>query len=811
MVEFSHEVDAIYREHSKVLDNAFDTVALHKKTQHVSLPDLTKQLLMPGTTVRNEDIAPSALYAVYRSVMNQTMGISIEQTGNVRSWGRFEIAPKNIVSTIHVASVVVRRWQENKIADLKRGLPFNVDFDAFIDRARSAIDISRKGRVVTRHGQVGPIEGRATDDSLKTSIKDLFTPQDFVFIRFILCWVAWQTFSLSSPMNAIGSTILRATGRYDDLVLDQPTGWQFLQEIGILAPWEIDAPYRLRMPEYGYSRSFKTQTDSILAENEKAIQRIKQARLKKSIAPMDGLKSLRKDWDDLTVYCIDDAKAHEIDDGVSIEPTDVEEEYWIHVHVADPASLFKCRSPLAEAAEEMVQTIYMPDQVVTMFPDETVQAMLSMAPGRPTLTFSAKINSKGEILDHKITPGTIRKVVYLTPATLATVVGINPPKIENVLSVGDSDVATAYNEGVMSRSLTSPDDLSATDKENLKLLVSVGARRRNYASLRGSINFDLPRPVVTVKLDKALGVDEEINLRHSRHYLKDPFISLEIVSPTSGPSTAEPVANLMCLGSEVAAIWCKERNIPVIYRVTQQDPNKPDPGAYFRANVLPYVLRGEKPPMNVVADYVKVLGVVLPSSTPGPHVALGVDAYTKCTSPLRRYGDLVAHWQIEAALLHEAKTGESLVGSEKHDYLPFSKADIDELIPKMESREKALSERQGDAERAFALQALLRAWKFGEGELPETFEFTVGTVAREFIGGDIEKLGLRCTMKDLPEFVDIEKIAVGDTFQVRIKDINPYSHLFAVEPVGEDQYRRVSVEDKRMMGDKRKASFWSFL
>lgn len=40
-------------------------------------------------------------------------------------------------------------------------------------------------------------------------------------------------------------------------------------------------------------------------------------------------------------------------------------------------------------------------------------------------------------------------------------------------------------------------------------------------------------------------------------------------------------------------------------------------------------------------------------STPAPHAGLGMDLYTQCTSPLRRYLDLVTHQQLRAHLRGE--------------------------------------------------------------------------------------------------------------------------------------------------------------
>ena len=41
-------------------------------------------------------------------------------------------------------------------------------------------------------------------------------------------------------------------------------------------------------------------------------------------------------------------------------------------------------------------------------------------------------------------------------------------------------------------------------------------------------------------------------------------------------------------------------------------------------------------------------------TTPGPHEGLGLDYYAWCTSPLRRYVDLVNQWQLLALIRGEA-------------------------------------------------------------------------------------------------------------------------------------------------------------
>lgn len=771
MADFGHEADAVYRENFDALDNAYSIVAVTQQVRYVNLQGLTREILKLPITTKTDSIPPATLYAVYRTIMNEGMGFSVQTAGNTRSWGRFEIVPKRIIDSLKMVARVIRSWQVHTVTSARDGESeirplgqFMAEFESFLSKACRAIDVSRKDRDSTMSGQVGPVSTVVDSNGPVKSVKQHFDTPDLKYIRFIKCWAAWDTFSHSSPMNGIGSAILRATGRYDGQALDRPTGWQFLQEIGVISPWETKASFELRLPGYGYYKHPP-------AENLGAKER------------EDSLAEMRKDWKEMPVYCIDDTGAHEIDDGVSVEASETEGEHWVHIHVADPGSLFSVTSKPARRANEMMQTVYMPDRVIPMLPDNIVQEKLSLAPNRPTLTFSAKMNEKGVMMDHKITAGTIRKVVYLTPATLAEILGNEVTEPEEVLAVGNSETLTGFNDGVMHRDMASVDSLSAADKANLKLLASLGDARRAYSLRRGGIDLNNARATVVVKIDRNIDVDCYNSPRDSTHVHSDPFISISTPPANDGPNIYGPVTNLMTLGGEIAATWCSARNIPIVYRVTQAHPDKPDPGAFFRANVLPYVLRGESVPKDVQSAYVLAQGPVLPSSVPGPHVALGVEMYSKCTSPLRRFSDLLAHWQIHAALLEEAKTGESLVGSSREDYLPFTKAIVEGLIERMDGKEKALGAGRRGAERSWALQAVLRAWKFGQSKgWRDEWEFRVLGVMGGMVNGFVDGLGLMAMM-DMPAGMEPDDIGEGDVFTARIKKVSPYEKSLLMEPL----------------------------
>ena len=135
--------------------------------------------------------------------------------------------------------------------------------------------------------------------------------------------------------------------------------------------------------------------------------------------------------------------------------------------------------------------------------------------------------------------------------------------------------------------MTSIDELNTSDKEDLKLLASLGAARRKRNLLRGGVGFQTFYHDVSFKLAPELVEEESTNIRDTKHFIGDPFISLAARTPI----TEGDISSLMVLAAEVAAKWCSDRNIPTIYRVTQKYAGKGDPSALFRKNILPYYLR----------------------------------------------------------------------------------------------------------------------------------------------------------------------------------------------------------------------------
>lgn len=45
------------------------------------------------------------------------------------------------------------------------------------------------------------------------------------------------------------------------------------------------------------------------------------------------------------------------------------------------------------------------------------------------------------------------------------------------------------------------------------------------------------------------------------------------------------------------------------------------------------------------------------TNSPSAHAGLGLDGYVQFTSPIRRYGDMLAHYQLKVCLLHHLRSG----------------------------------------------------------------------------------------------------------------------------------------------------------
>ncbi|KAK4154637.1 hypothetical protein C8A00DRAFT_14252 [Chaetomidium leptoderma] len=754
--------------------------------------------LLPTSLKRNKGaFPPEALYAVYSVIEADDVAFrALDRGARHHESYIFALHSAEVRENVVQVEQMVRDHYElasGQTKSSRRNPPSApAAVDGFLEQARDLIDQVRKEREWSPHGMIGPFK-KAGAESSKLEIP-AWSETSLAIIKFMQHWAASDGFRSGSRCHWIGASILRLVRRYDEALLDSTTGWTFLQEIGWIQPWDVSSRHALRLPEQQLNRH-----PGILPPPEAPA-----AAVAAELGP-DQLADLRQDFARSTVYCIDSADTLDVDDGVSLEPVG-NGEYWVHIHVADPASRITPENQLATNAALRAQTNYLAGYYQRMLDRDDVRDTFSLGPNQPTLTFSARVDETGRLLDSKVTPGILRDVVYLTPEDVSAVVGDAassdvPPA---VLEVG---TRPAKNTPPV-RKMTTPNGLSRAQRSELETLSKLANALHRARLDNGAIPAYLPRPKATVSVE---GVAPGATSDGSAFYRGDPHIRVAY----EGQGSAL-VSSLMQLAGEVGARWCYERDIPIPYRVQLYAGKNSNALRAFNRDVLyPQLVAGKKPSSEDWHTLRALVGGFDVSTTPGSNLAMGLDLYTKVTSPLRRYPDLIVHWQIEAALREEHRRGQSLAvrkfpraGTNNTEssppppppakrevakgttlsFLPFSKKKLDNsVLPRLRVRERhsrLLDNVEGNSQ--WILQALVRAWRFGEeggssasSQLPKTFRFTVSdVVGRRFVKGQLDWFDrpAHVELEDMNGVARIGEVKTGDVFEAELANVNVHTN-----------------------------------
>jgi exoribonuclease-2 len=186
-------------------------------------------------------------------------------------------------------------------------------------------------------------------------------------------------------------------------------------------------------------------------------------------------------------------------------------------------------------------------------------------------------------------------------------------------------------------------------ESELESIARWAKRRQAWRHAQGAISIHMPESSIKVR-----GDGEEITIE-----VLEDSISRQLV------------AEMMILAGEVAARYAQEHALPLPFR-SQPQPELPSDEELL---LLP-------------AGPVRACAIrrCMPRSelsiTAARHASLGLDTYTQVTSPIRRYSDLLAHFQIKAHLRGDAP--------------PFSVEEVKELMLTIGStvQEAVLVERQ---------------------------------------------------------------------------------------------------------------------
>lgn len=332
----------------------------------------------------------------------------------------------------------------------------------------------------------------------------------------------------------------------------------------------------------------------------------------------DSLNKNRLDLRDLKHVTIDGEFAKDFDDAVCVEKT--KKGYTLYVSIADVSHYVLPDTSLDKEAFGRGTSIYFPKTVIPMLPKILSNVVCSLNPLEERLSITAKLNYDihGELLHNTFHQSTIKSIMRLTY-----------DKVEDALMKNDRKARKDIKDVL-------------PELEWMKELAVLLAERRER---RGSLDFDLPEPEVT--LDMQGGIK---NILRSQRLFSHRIIE-----------------EFMIAANEAVAQFLSKRDIPAIYRVHEPPEHEKLkdferllhalPGEYNRIPKNSLSLQGI---LNKVkgSNYEYLINKVLLksmkqakySASNKGHFGLASDCYLHFTSPIRRYPDLICHRALKSTM-----------------------------------------------------------------------------------------------------------------------------------------------------------------
>jgi ribonuclease R len=349
----------------------------------------------------------------------------------------------------------------------------------------------------------------------------------------------------------------------------------------------------------------------------------------------------RRDFRDLPCVTIDGETARDFDDAVYADRLP-NGHFVLHVHIADVSHYVLPGTPIDVEALRRGTSVYFPDRAVPMLPLELSTEICSLKPGVERLTLSAllEFDAKGELVARDFCRGVIRSAERMT--------------YTNVQLVLDGDAAQRERYAPL-----------VARFELMKELAEVLNRRRYK---RGSIDFDLPEPVIEFDEQGAMkGIRRSERL--FAHRLIEEFMlaaneavagHLEAKLPESIYRVHEPpdpsrVADFEELALRfghtlgIAAIPVKRFSVVDRKRdgrkirkdIVRADERLQVTSQMYQRLVEKLAGRPEERILNYLM--LRSLKQARYSTVNVGHFALAAKCYTHFTSPIRRYPDLIVH------------------------------------------------------------------------------------------------------------------------------------------------------------------------
>jgi ribonuclease R len=358
----------------------------------------------------------------------------------------------------------------------------------------------------------------------------------------------------------------------------------------------------------------------------------------------------RRDFRDLPIVTIDGETARDFDDAVLVRML-ANGNFELQVHIADVAQYVTPGSALDQEARLRGTSVYFPDRAVPMLPLELSTDICSLRPQVERLVLSCvmEMDHRGEVVGYELSEGVIRSAERMTYTAVNAV-------LENDAAMRERYAPLVANFELM---------------RDLALILNRKRQRR------GSIDFDLPEPVI--EFDK-LGLMKSITRseRNIANRLIEEFM-LSANECVAGHLESEGIASLYRVHEKpdakrvydfetIAATFGYSLGVGAlpIHRVQMKADRRAAYGTGKRVreievpkevHITPrmYQKLTEKiagKPEERILSYLMLrsLKQARYSEENLGHFALAATSYTHFTSPIRRYPDLIVHRILKSVL-----------------------------------------------------------------------------------------------------------------------------------------------------------------
>lgn len=329
----------------------------------------------------------------------------------------------------------------------------------------------------------------------------------------------------------------------------------------------------------------------------------------------------RVDLRDEVIVTIDGETARDFDDAVSVTRLP-HGGTLLKVSIADVSYYVPRGSSIDREAYQRATSVYFPDRVIPMLPEKLSNDLCSLVPHQDRLTMTAEMefDGHGQKGATRFYPSMIRSAERLTYT-----------KARQILVDQDPEVRKNYQSLI----------------PHLEIMGELADRIHQTRLKRGSLDFDLPEPLIELDLEEGR-IDRIIKAeRNKAHRLIEEF---------------------MIAANESVAEFITERGFSMIYRIHDEpDPEKLSdfavllhnlgipfaPGKKVQPHALARVIdhvRGRPEEKLVNTLLLRTMRQAIYDTRNIGHFGLASSCYTHFTSPIRRYPDLVVHRLLKMAL-----------------------------------------------------------------------------------------------------------------------------------------------------------------